>query len=164
MSDSSEHYLKTTSNVSERVKKDIVWITLEQQLEWFDTKSVSAKCWHRILKTFELILAVSIPVLTHADWSWGKWVISVVGALIALLEGIQYLNQFFANWVNYRSVAQRLNGERLLFLSNARHYKDASEDQNLVVLAEKLEEILSSEQSDWSTRTKSTLTKKEKPR
>jgi len=52
----------------------------------------------------------------------------------------------------YRSTAERLKHEKYLFLSAAGPYKGLSETDRLIALAERVEELVSAEHANWSTR------------
>jgi len=64
-----------------------------------------------------------------------------LGATIALLEGLQQLNQYHNNWIAYRSTAEALKHEKFMFLSKAGVYAAASNATAL--LAENIESRVS---------------------
>lgn len=130
------------------------WHRLEDQLQWYDTKSTQCQRWYKGLKLVQISLAVLIPVLSHLNPMCAKWVTSVAGALIAVLEGIQHMNQYSTLWVTYRATAERLKHEKFLFLSAAGPYKGQSEPERLVALAERVEEHVSTEHANWFNETR----------
>ncbi|XHO06371.1 hypothetical protein ACEQUB_03293 [Ralstonia syzygii] len=74
------------------------------------------------------------------------------------------MNQYSTLWVTYRATAERLKHEQYLFLSSAGPYnKGLSEPDRLVVLAERVEEHVSTEHANWfnETRRASTAQKTE---
>jgi Protein of unknown function (DUF4231) len=48
-----------------------------------------------------------------------------LGAVVVVVEGIQQLGQYQANWINYRSTAEALGHEKFLFLAGAGAYQAA---------------------------------------
>jgi hypothetical protein len=72
-----------------------------------------------------------------------------MGASIALLEGLQQLNQYHQNWITYRSTAEALKHEKFLFLSTAGPYAAASNPNSL--LAERIESLVSQEHAKWAS-------------
>ncbi|WP_419631556.1 DUF4231 domain-containing protein, partial [Thiolapillus sp.] len=110
--------------------------------------------WYKRLKFTQISLAVLIPILSHLDPVYAKWTTSVAGALIAVLEGGQHMNQYSTLWVTYRATAERLKHEKYLFLSAAGPYKELAESERLIVLAERVEEHVSTEHANWFNETR----------
>jgi hypothetical protein len=125
------------------------WLRLEDQLGFYDSKSVSCQGWYKRLKIYQVLLAVAIPIFSHLDPEVAKWTTSISGALIALLEGIQHMNQYSTLWVTYRSTAEYLKHEKYLFLSAAAVYYGIPNEDRLVLLAERVEERVSTEHANW---------------
>jgi Protein of unknown function (DUF4231) len=75
-----------------------------------------------------------------------KWVLGVLGALIAVIEGIQRVYQYHANWLSYRATCQGLKREKFLYLAKAGPYAAADSD---VLLAERIEVLISRENAQW---------------
>lgn len=147
--------------VPDGVKNHPAWARLEDQLAWYDDKSQSNQCWYKRLRVLQVVLAVAIPVASHAEPEIAKWLTSIAGALIAILEGIQHLNQHATLWVTYRSTAERLKHEKYLFLSAAGPYKGLNETDRLTALAERVEEHVSTEHANWFNETQRAASKKQ---
>ena len=111
---------------------------------------------YKRFKLLQVVLAVGIPIASHLEPEVAKWTTSVAGALIAILEAIQHMNQYSTLWITYRSTAERLKHEKFLFLSAAGPYKGLAEDERLVALAERVEEHVSSEHANWINEVKRT--------
>jgi hypothetical protein len=71
-------------------------------------------------------------------------------ALIAIFEGVQQMNQYSTLWVTYRATSEWLKHDKGLFPSAGGSDRDA-EPERLVALAERVEEHVSPERSDWCT-------------
>lgn len=99
-------------------------------------------------------MAVAIPIVSHLDVGAWKWVVSSCGALIAVIEAIEHMNQYSTLWVMYRSTAERLKHEKFLFLSAAGPYRDVVETERLIILAERVEEHVSTEHANWFNETR----------
>jgi hypothetical protein len=121
------------------------WTRLEDQLEWYDRKSISAQQAFKRLKVLEIVVAAAIPVV--AGVSGSAVVTAALGSTVVILEAVQQLYQWQTNWVLYRSTAEALKHEKFLFLSSAAHY--ANPDR-LTVLAERLEGLISQEHAKWT--------------
>ncbi len=145
---------KTDPSVPEWAVAHPAWARLEDQLGWYDDKSTHCQRWYKGLKFVQISLAVLIPLLSHLDPVCAKWATSIAGALIAVLEAIQHMNQYSTLWVTYRATAERLKHEKFLFLSAAGPYKGQSEPERLIALAERVEEHVSAEHANWFNETK----------
>jgi len=149
---------KPTIPVPEWAASHPAWIRLEDQLDWYDNKSTHCQNWYKWLKFIQISLAVLIPVLSQLDPEYAKWATSSAGVIIAILEGMQHLNQYSTLWVTYRATTERLKHEKFLFLSAAGPYKGQAEPDRLIALAERVEEHVSAEHANWFNETKRVAT------
>jgi len=130
------------------------WLRLEDQLRCYDNSRASCQKFYKVLKLIQVVLAVGIPVVcNYSDPAW-KWVVASAGAAIAVAEAIQHMNQYSTLWVMYRSTAERLKHEKFLFLSLAGPYRGLEEPERLVLLAERVEEHVSTEHANWFNETR----------
>jgi len=134
------------------------WHRLEDQLQWYDNKSTQSQKWYKRLKLVQISLAVLIPVASHLEPTYAKWATSIAGALVAILEGVQHVNQYSTLWITYRATAEHLKHEKFLFLSAAGPYKGQDESERLIALAERVEEHVSTEHANWFNETRRVVT------
>jgi hypothetical protein len=120
---------------------------LEDQLRWYDGKAKGHQRWYQRLKVVQIVIAAAIPVV--AAFGAAAAVAGLLGALIVVVEGLQQLFQFQQNWLRYRGAAQSLEREKHLYLAAAGPYSDAPRPSAL--LAERLEGLLASEVSAWTS-------------
>lgn len=139
--------------VPQSVESHPAWFRLVDQLNWYDHKSQYCQYRFKGLKFTQVALALLIPVTSLLPEHCAKWTASIAGALIALLEAVQQMNQYSTLWVMYRSTAERLKHEKYLFLSAAGPYKGLAEPERLIVLAERVEEHVSTEHANWFNET-----------
>jgi hypothetical protein len=117
---------------------------LDDQLDWYDRKSAFSKRWYIRLRLASLVAAAAVPVTS----TFGRPAItSVLGVLIVIVEGVQQLNGFHENWMRYRSTAESLKHEKYLHAALAGPYHSADDPKRL--LAERVEELVSTENSRW---------------
>jgi len=124
-------------------------VRLNDQLGWYDRKSGGNQKRYKQIKTAQLVLAGSIPVFSLVGATWGRWITAVLGASVAILEGLQQLGQYNTLWVNYRATAEHLKHEKYLFLAQSGPYRDLEEEEALRRLAERVEEQVSTEHAKW---------------
>lgn len=122
---------------------------IEGQIKWYSSKSSVAQKRYKRLKIITLLCAVLIPFLTGLvdEILWLKYVIGGLGVLIAAIEGIQSLYKHQELWLEYRSTAEALKREKLIFQTLSGDYTEASDPFKLFVL--KSEQIMTGEQSGW---------------
>jgi hypothetical protein len=121
------------------------WERLEDQIGWYDRRSVSAQAWYKRLKVLQLLVAAAVPVLAAVEAT--AWLTAAAGGVVLVLEGVQQLGQFQPNWLNYRSTAEALKHEKYLYLAGAGHYAGTPEPNR--VLAEQIEGLVSQEHARW---------------
>lgn len=122
----------------------VTWGRWEEQLGWYDRRRVTAQRWYKRWKLVELVVAAALPVV--AGLHGPVWVTGSLGGLV-VLEAMQHLYQFQANWITYRSTAEALKHERYLYLAQAGPYAGAERDR---VLAGRLEGLISQEHATWT--------------
>jgi uncharacterized protein DUF4231 len=131
------------------------YLRLEKQIEWYDQKSGQSKTRFQRMKTATLAISVSIPVVSGLllfipSLGQGATALTaILGGTIALLEGLQQLNQYHQNWISYRSTAEALKHEKFLYLGNAGPYATAQNPDTL--LTETVESLVSQEHAKWSS-------------
>ena len=100
-----------------KVAEHPAWLRLNDQLDWYRRNSAENQKRYKQIKIAQLVLAGSIPVFALVDGLWGRWVTAILGASVAILEGIQQLGQYNNLWVTYRATAEQLKHERYLYLA-----------------------------------------------
>src|SRR5262245_51315344 len=119
---------------------------LDDEIAYYERGAASSKRWFKRIKTFQITAAAAVPVSVAV--SAPTWIAAVLGALVAVAEGIQGLNQYQQNWFNYRSTSEALKHEKYLYLAKAGPYSHASTAHR--VLAEKVEGLVSQEHAKWT--------------
>jgi hypothetical protein len=126
--------------------QDITLDHLQDQIEWYDRKSGSNQRAFKVLKVCTITAAAVIPILASYKLSQ---VTAGLGVFIVIVEGLQQLNQYHANWIAYRSTCETLKHEKFLYLAKAGAYASASDPHAL--LAERIESFVSQEHAKWAS-------------
>jgi Protein of unknown function (DUF4231) len=137
------------------------WLRLNDQLDWYDKKSGDNQRRYKQIKVAQLVLAGSIPVFALVGATWGRWVTAILGASVAILEGLQQLGQYNNLWVTYRATAEQLKHEKYLFLARSGPYQGLEEQDAFRHLAERVEEQVSTEHAKWVSERSKQADKKE---
>lgn len=138
-------------------QSNIPFERLEEQLNWYETKSAYNQRMFKWLRSATIAISVLIPLT--AGFIKQAWVTGGLGTLIAFCEGLQQLNQYHHNWITYRSTAEALKHEKYLFLATAGHYATAENPNRL--LAERVESLVSQEHAKWASSQEQLEKKKE---
>src|ERR671914_115458 len=121
------------------------WARLEDQLDWYDRKSVRAQRDFKRLKVLQLVAAAIVPVVAAANAA--PWITAGVGGAVLVLEGVQQLGQYQQTWITYRSTCEALKHEKFLYLARAGNYAGSPDPTRL--LAEQIEGLVSQEHAKW---------------
>jgi len=124
---------------------DVTMARLEDQINWYDKKSINNQGWHLRLKLATFTSAAIIPFLAAVGAP--AVVGGGLGVLVVIFEGLQQMFQFQQNWITYRATCEQLKHEKFLFLAVAGAYADAPYPQRM--LAERVENLVSTETAKW---------------
>lgn len=119
---------------------------LEDQIAWYDSKSGSAQLKYKLTKYFTIIASASIPILALYEC---KEVVAIAGALIAVFEGANQVNQWQHNWITYRATCEALRHEKYTFIERANPYDLDDPVKARKLLVERIESLISTEHSKW---------------
>ena len=122
---------------------------LEDQLSWYDRKSMANQRAYKRIKVVEILAAATIPFLAALGRPHIAMVTGALGVLITLLEGLLHLNQYQENWINYRSTCEALKHEKYTYLGKAAPYANVPDPHAL--LAERIESLVSQEHAKWAS-------------
>ena len=121
---------------------------LDDQIAWYDRKSRSNQRTFKLLKCWTILIGAAVPVLVAVGWSDAR-VVALLTATIAVVEGLQQLNQHQTNWILYRATCEALKHEKYLYLARAGPYATAANPATL--LAERIEGLVSQEHARWTS-------------
>lgn len=123
---------------------------LDDQIQWYSTKSQWNQKWYKRLRILEILAACLIPLIVGYvidTRPFLKVIVGILGVLVALVSGILSLYKFQENWIEYRTVAESLKHEKYLFLTKSEPYNI---DNSFSLLVERVEGMISVENSKWS--------------
>ena len=118
---------------------------MDDQIDWYDKKSISCQRWYKACRGVVIISAALIPLSVNLPI--GNIVAACLGVLIVVVEGFQQLNQYHQNWTSYRSTCEALKHEKYLWAATAGPY--AAVENPHALLAERIEAVISQEHTKW---------------
>ena len=125
---------------------------VDDQITWYDRKSLSNQRWYKMLRMTQFVAAAGIPFLTgylESDILNVGLVVGLCGVVIAVVTATLDLFRFQENWIQYRSTCESLRKEKFLFLTNSEPYNNESADR-LEIFVQRSETIISKENSYWA--------------
>ena len=94
---------------------------LEDQIGWYDRKSISAQSTHKWLRWIQIVVAALVPVAALV-FPHDAIVAGLLGAVIVVLSGFQEIGAYQRNWIKYRSTCEALRHEKYLYAGRAGPY------------------------------------------
>jgi hypothetical protein len=128
--------------------KEYIEQRLNDQIGWYDHKSITNKRWFKRLRFAEIVAAATIPFLSgFADESFAvKIAIGALGVVVAVIASFLGLLQLQVHWIEYRATAESLKTEKFLFLAQTQPY---DKEDAFHLLVQRVEALLSKESSEW---------------
>jgi len=120
---------------------------LEDQIGWYDRKSRSSQHWYKWVKGVQ-VAAAALTTFSAAV-GWPRYLTAGLGVIILVLQGLEQLNQYHANWINYRATCEMLRHEKYLYLGQAGPY--AGSPNAHALLAQRVEALVSREHMKWAS-------------
>jgi hypothetical protein len=118
---------------------------LEQQIEWYDRRSIRNQRSFKFLQFAEIAAGALVPLA--AGLALRPLLTGGLGVLIVILEGVQQVNQHHHNWITYRSTCESLKHEKYFYLAKAGPCAEVADAHAL--LAERIESLISQEHAKW---------------
>ena len=133
---------------------------IKGQIKWYSGKSAQNKRTYIWLQFFEFVAAALIPVcVAFLEGHWFlRLIVALLGAGLAIMEGVEKLCKSHENWLDYRTVAERLKCELYYYKTQSGPYKNVDDRFNHLV--EQVERILSTEHAVWRERSTEASTPK----
>ena len=112
---------------------------VDDQISWYDAKSVHCQKIYKFYQTAEIIIAALIPLLS----GYSNMHIS-----IAIIESITKLFKWHENWIEYRTTCELLRYQKALYLTKSAPYNTEPETIDNIFVRN-IENIISSENNKW---------------
>lgn len=133
------------------------------QINWYDKKSLYYQKWYKWFQWGLIILAALTPVLVTLQSISDKypalvWVPVLSSVLVAILATGLKAFRFQENWINYRTTCETLRKEIYLYQAGVGEY--GTEDDKERLFIERVESLISRENTLWLTSHKEQPAKK----
>lgn len=123
---------------------------VDDQISWYDAKSVHCQKIYKFYQTAEIIIAALIPLLSgysnmHISIAI---IVGIMGVVIAIIESITKLFKWHENWIEYRTTCELLRYQKALYLTKSAPYNTEPETIDNIFVRN-IENIISSENNKW---------------
>jgi hypothetical protein len=139
---------------------------LDDQISWYGKKSAYNKSRFRICQLIVIVASAVIPIInlgipftgeiipdpdlkTIFSSNLALGITATLGAVITIVTALSQMDAYFETWVLYRTTAEVLKRERFLYVNGAADYSTLSEEAKNKLLVERVEAMLSSENSKF---------------
>jgi hypothetical protein len=142
------------SNISDYIKD-----RLDDQRSWYADKAAYNKSRYRIFQIIVIVASAIIPVINLTS-GWAELgtggaahaallTTSIISAGVTIILAFSQMEKYFETWVLYRTTAEALRREKFLFENNCAVYSNLAEVDKNRLLVERVEAMLSSENSKF---------------
>jgi len=118
---------------------------LEDQIAWYDRKSLWHQRQYKMLSMITLVAAALVPLTSIFG---NAFIPGSIGAIVVIAEGVQRLYQHNRYWVQYRQTCERLRHEKFLYMARTGSY-NLSEAKAFRLLVENVEALVSDDNAAW---------------
>ncbi len=117
------------------------------QIEWYDKKAIWNQKWYRRLQFSIIGFSALAPILVAVSVGWERWLAVFMTAFVAIAVSILKAFKYQENWINYRTTCETLKKE--IHYYNAGIVPYDYTDEKEVVFVERVESLLSRENTIW---------------
>jgi hypothetical protein len=147
----AEHYARcrrgrtmVRAKLSEYITKRV-----DDQLEYFETKTAENKRWYKTLKLTAIAcnvlptMAIALAFVVPAEYKVGVGILALVlSAIVPATYQLEELQNHGVKWEKFRLVAEQLKSEKFLFLNSAGPCASDNDELNQRLLTETVERIV----------------------
>lgn len=140
-----------TSIIKKKTMDEKTYIAqrVDDQIKWLGGKAAFNQKRYKTLRLISLVASILIPLLSGYSEKFGLSVtisVGILGAIVAICQGILALNKYHENWTEYRITAEALKREKLFYETKTPPYDGV---KNFTIFVENIEKILSGENQKW---------------
>ena len=133
---------------------------LDDQISWYGKKSAYNKLRFRICQFIVIVASAVIPIINLgipiifgtnnqiAPYQ-ALGITAILGGVITIVTALSQMDSYFETWVLYRTTGETLKRERFLYFNSAADYSALSGEAKNKLLVERVEAMLSSENSKF---------------
>lgn len=130
---------------------DYIKNRLDDQLQYYENNSKGNKNRYHGFQVLIIVSGALIPIINSIDYAGIeiRVVSAVLGSVILGITSVLQLKKYQENWILYRSTAEVLKKEKQFFLNQVGDYSGLTDERRHKLLVERIEAILSSENTKF---------------
>lgn len=130
-------------------EEDYIAQRLDDQISWYDARSVSSRRTFKRLRFLEITAAALVPLLTgfSDDLPALQYAIGGLGLGVAVTAGWLGVGKYEEHWTEYRTTCESLKHEKFMYMTKVEPY-DVNDPFPLFV--QRVERLISKEHSNWA--------------
>jgi len=103
---------------------------LDNQIEWYDSKSSGNQRTYRRLRGIEIVSAAAIPLVAAAQsivqipTAVAAILMALLGSVVTVCTGFLALGNYHENWIEYRTICETLRKEKFMYLTRSDLYSN----------------------------------------
>jgi Protein of unknown function (DUF4231) len=137
--------------LSEMTPEQYLAQRLQQYIDWYDGKSISAKRHCLQIRAGSVVGAAIVPVLANITLpispSTPRILTTLVSLGVVILVSLESVFHFGDQWKNYRSTEQFLSREKVLFVTGEGPYRGLEPPRAFSLLVDRCEGQIAAENS-----------------
>lgn len=123
---------------------------LQDQIDWYDRKSIKNQKWFKRLQVAAILASATIPFISGYITETTlllKVSVGLLGLIVAAITAVLGLYKFQENWFEFRTTCESHKHEKYMFLTKSEPY-----DQEIPfrLLVERVESLISKENTAWN--------------
>lgn len=126
---------------------------LQDQIDWYDRKSLTNQKTFKWLRKVEIIFAAFIPFLSGLMVKYDthivvfSTIIGLLGIAVTIFTGMLALGKYQENWIEYRTTCESLKKEKYMFQTKVEPY---DVEDAFSILVQRIETLVSKENTNWA--------------
>jgi transcription elongation factor len=126
---------------------------VDDQINWYNNKSLRNQLIFKILRISEIIIAALIPItiivigFNKEFEKVGLILNGILGAGVSIIAGLLGLGQSEEHWIEYRTTCESLKKEKYLFETGVEPYNG---ENRYSLLVQRVETLISKENTNWA--------------
>ncbi len=125
----------------------LVWREFSEQFTEYNVAARNSRLEYQVAKVAAIAIAAAVTVC--AGLGVTPWVTASLGAVLVVLEGLQQMFQWQANWISYRRSAETMRQHGFAFAAGMPPYDGPNRLQELAAL---MQRVASEENGSWGSR------------
>lgn len=131
-------------------------------MDHFSIRATRHKRQYRMIRYASIFLALTVTILSTLELVnllQQSWLVPIIASIATILTSLLSITNAQKQWLNSRTVYQKLQTERFLYKQSAGIYKQQSDQERVTLFSEKIVDIWNSGHEQWQQFVQETASK-----